>query len=110
VGLVYLVSVAIVDQLGIAPDGSRQQDGQVVLSAFWSLTGLASLVYGLVRDDRRFRLGGLALLGIAVFKVFFYDLAELESIYRVLSFIALGLLLLVGAFAYQRVRPGPKRT
>jgi uncharacterized membrane protein len=109
-GLVYLVSVAIVDQLGIAPDGSRQQDGQVVLSAFWSLTGLASLVYGLVRDDRRFRLGGLALLCIAVFKVFFYDLAELKSIYRVLSFIALGLLLLVGAFAYQRVRPGPKRT
>jgi uncharacterized membrane protein len=50
------------------------------------------------------------LLGIAVFKVFFYDLAELESIYRVLSFIALGLLLLVGAFAYQRVRPGEKRT
>jgi LPXTG-motif cell wall-anchored protein len=36
--------------------------------------------------------------------VFLYDLAELESIYRALSFIALGLLLLGGAFAYQRSR------
>jgi uncharacterized membrane protein len=95
----------IVDRLGVAPDGSPEQDGQVILSAVWSLTGLAALVYGLVRDDRRFRLGGLALLAIAVFKVFFYDLSELESIYRVLSFIALGLLLLAGAFAYQRARP-----
>jgi uncharacterized membrane protein len=107
--LVYLVSVAIVDQLGVAPDGSPEQDGQVILSAVWSLTGLGALVYGLLYDDRRFRLGGLALLGIAVFKVFFYDLSELESIYRVLSFIALGLLLLAAAFAYQRVRPQERR-
>lgn len=104
--VVYLASVAIVDQLGVAADGSPEQDGQVILSAVWSLAGFGALVYGLLYDDRRFRLGGLALLTIAVFKVFFYDLAELESIYRVLSFIALGLLLLAGAFAYQRVRPG----
>jgi uncharacterized membrane protein len=104
--VVYLGSVAIVDQLGVAPDGTPEQDGQVILSAVWSFGGLGALVYGLLYDDRRFRLGGLALLGIAVFKVFFYDLSELESIYRVLSFIALGLLLLVGAFAYQRMRLG----
>jgi uncharacterized membrane protein len=108
--IVYLASVAIVDQLGVAPDGSPEQDGQVILSAVWSLAGLGALVYGLLYDDRRFRLGGLALLAVAVFKVFFYDLAELESIYRVLSFIALGLLLLAGAFAYQRVRPGAGRS
>jgi uncharacterized membrane protein len=36
--------------------------------------------------------------------VFLYDLASLDEIYRVLSFIALGLLLLAAAFAYQRVR------
>jgi uncharacterized membrane protein len=109
--VVYLLSVTIVDQLGVAPDGSPEQDGQVILSAVWSLGGLGAIVYGLLNDDRRFRLGGLALLGLAVFKVFFYDLSELESIYRVLSFIALGLLLLVGAFAYQRIRlaePGPR--
>jgi uncharacterized membrane protein len=62
-----------------------------------------------VRDDRKFRLAGLALLGLAVFKVFVYDLAALESIYRVLSFIALGLLLLAAAYAYQRIRLGSRR-
>jgi uncharacterized membrane protein len=33
------------------------------------------------------------------------DLAHLESIWRVGSFLAIGLLLLAGAFAYQRARP-----
>ena len=101
--VVYLPSIAIVD-LTTTGDVEPGQTPQVLLSAFWSLTGLAALVYGLLRDDRRFRLGGLALLGIAIAKVFLYDLAELDEIYRVLSFIALGLLLLASAFAYQRIR------
>ena len=56
--------------------------------------------------SKRLRLGGLALLALAVAKVYTYDLAELDELSRVLSFIALGLLLLVGAFAYQRIQVG----
>jgi hypothetical protein len=33
------------------------------------------------------------------------DLASLTSLYRVASCMALGLLLLLGAFAWQRIRP-----
>ena len=102
--LVYLGSVVIVDLWGTDADGGRRQTGQLVLSVFWALTGLAATVYGLVRDDRRARLAGLALLMLAVAKVFLYDLAALDAGYRVVSFIGLGLLLLAGAFAYQRVR------
>ena len=39
--------------------------------------------------------------------VFLYDLSTLTSIYRVISFVVLGALLLAGAFAYQRLRPPP---
>jgi uncharacterized membrane protein len=100
---VYLPSIAIVD-LTTTGEIDPGQTPQVLLSAFWSFTGLAALVYGLLRDDRRLRLGGLMLLGLAIAKVFLYDLASLDEIYRVLSFIALGLLLLASAFAYQRIR------
>jgi uncharacterized membrane protein len=103
---VYLASVAIIDTVGVTESGGSRQSGQVLLSAFWALTGLGAIVYGLLRDVRRFRLGGLALLALAVAKVYTYDLAELEELSRVLSFIALGLLLLVGAFAYQRIQVG----
>ena len=103
VAAVYLPSLAIVS----AFEGNELEPGQtpqVLLSAFWAILGLACLVTGLVRDLRPLRLAGLALLGLAAVKVFLYDLSRLESIYRALSFIALGLLLLASAFAYQRVR------
>jgi uncharacterized membrane protein len=92
--------------LPLAELGIRQQ-GQALLSALWALVGLAALVAGLARDSRTLRLAGLALLATAVGKVFLFDLASLTSVYRVASFIALGLLLLCGAFAWQRIRPRP---
>jgi hypothetical protein len=104
--LVYLGSVAIIDTVGVTDSGDSLQMGQVLLSAFWTLTGLGAVVYGLLRDVKRLRLGGLALLALAVAKVYTYDLAELDELSRVLSFVGLGLLLLVGAFAYQRIQVG----
>jgi hypothetical protein len=92
--------------LPLAELGIRQQ-GQALLSGFWALVGLGALVAGLVRDVRELRLGGLALLATAVGKVFLFDLSSLTSVYRVASFIVLGLLLLCGAFAWQRIRPRP---
>jgi uncharacterized membrane protein len=103
-GLVYLPSILIVDLTTTGEEFEPGQTPQVLLSTFWALTGLTAFVFGLVRDDRRFRLGGLALLGVAIAKVYLYDLAALSEIFRVLSFILLGLLLLAGAFAYQRIR------
>ncbi|HEY5977625.1 MAG TPA: DUF2339 domain-containing protein [Solirubrobacterales bacterium] len=103
--LVYLVSLAIVDLVGVSTPGEAQA-GQVWLSAFWAATGLGAVVAGLVRHSSSVRLGGLSLLGLAIAKVWTYDLAELDDLARVLSFVGLGLLLLIGAFAYHRLRPG----
>jgi uncharacterized membrane protein len=76
----------------------------VLLSVFWAAVGLGGLVGGLQAGRRELRIGGLSLLAIAAVKVVLYDLAELDEIFRVLSFIGLGLLLLAGAFAEQRMR------
>jgi len=84
--------------------GVRQQ-GQVLVSALWTVSGFGALILGLRRDLRAVRLGALALLMGTVGKVFLYDLATLTSIYRVISFIGLGLVLLAAAFTWQRLRP-----
>ncbi|HEY5434673.1 MAG TPA: hypothetical protein VIK13_05530, partial [Candidatus Limnocylindrales bacterium] len=47
---------------------------------------------------------GLGLLGLATAKVFFVDLAALDVAYRVLSLVALGVLLLVSAAVYARTQ------
>lgn len=104
-GFVYLGSVAIIDVIGDTAGGEARQIGQSWLSAFWTATGLGAVVWGMVRHSPKARLGGLALLMVAIAKVWTYDLSELEELARALSFVALGLLLLAGAFAYQRFKP-----
>jgi uncharacterized membrane protein len=104
-GFVYLGSVLIIDAIGAGDSGEAREIGQAWLSAFWSATGLGAVIWGMVRRSPKARLGGLALLAVAIVKVWTYDLAELEELARALSFVALGLLLLAGAFAYQRFKP-----
>lgn len=104
-GFVYLGSVAIIDVIGDNASGEAREIGQSWLSAFWTATGLGAVVWGMVRRSPQARLGGLALLALAIVKVWTYDLSELEELARALSFVALGLLLLAGAFAYQRFKP-----
>jgi hypothetical protein len=98
--LLYLASTALVTPF----DGDL---GQALLSGLWATSGVVALVLGLLRDARTLRLGALALLLVAIGKVFVYDLAALEALYRVGSFIALGLLLLASAGLWQRIRPRP---
>lgn len=105
VGSVYLGSILIIDAIGADGAGEAREIGQAWLSAFWAATGLSAVIWGLLRKSPNVRLGGLALLALAIGKVWTYDLAELEELPRALSFVALGLLLLVGAFAYQRIKP-----
>jgi uncharacterized membrane protein len=113
ISLLYLASVAIVTsfQPGAAEtivlDLPVRQQGQVLVSALWGLVGLCALLAGLHRDVRELRIGALTLLLVTVGKVFLYDLSTLGSVYRVLSFLALGALLLAASFAYQRLRPTP---
>lgn len=93
----YALSIVVVSLL--------PAHGQLPLSALWSVAGVCGLIAGLRLRDRTVRLGAWGLLSLAVGKVFLYDLAALTSIYRVASFLALGVLLLAGALAYQRMRP-----
>lgn len=42
------------------------------------------------------------VVGLMAGKVFFYDLSFLERAYRILSFLVLGIVLLIVSFLYQR--------
>jgi len=44
----------------------------------------------------------LLLIAATTVKVFVFDTSQLDRIYRILSFVALGALLLAVSFAYQR--------
>ncbi|MGI8426689.1 MAG: DUF2339 domain-containing protein [Actinomycetota bacterium] len=49
-------------------------------------------------------MAALGLLGLTILKVFLYDLSFLAQLYRILSFIGLGLILMTASYVYQRYR------
>lgn len=73
---------------------------QAGLSLVWGSAGLAGMVVGAVRKRREVWIGGAAVMGIVIVKLFIVELGNVGTLSRVVSFLGVGLLLLVvGYFA-----------
>src|SRR6188472_4270126 len=106
-GLVLYAASLIVLELAIRVSGASVETdferGHTALSAVWGLIGLTLLVLGVARRSSRLRYAGLALFGLTLAKIFLFDLAELSSVARAASFVAVGGLLLAGGVLVQRL-------
>ena len=105
----YGLSLTILELAQAASAGGLEtgfQRGHTAVSAFWGMVGVALLYVGLTRRALSLRLAGFALFGVSLVKLFLYDLAFLSSVARALSFLAVGALLLLGGFFYQRLSGG----
>lgn len=76
----------------------------LTVSGYWLAYAGALLAFGFLRDRREVRIAGLAMTGLSILKVAFYDLTQLEALYRVASFFLLALIALGAAYAYHRRR------
>jgi hypothetical protein len=78
--------------------------GGNTLTMAWTVEGLVVTTAGFLFKERTLRLSGLALLAICLLKGFIIDLAGVEPLYRYLSFVLLGAILITISFAYTRYR------
>jgi uncharacterized membrane protein len=72
------------------------------ISAAWLVYALALLAGGIVFRKTALRYGSLAVLLITVVKVFLGDMGGMTGLYRVASFLGLGLCLVGIGYVYQR--------
>lgn len=70
------------------------------ISILWALFAAAFISGGIWKQVRPLRYTGLILFAIIVGKVFLVDLAHMPIIYRAVAFLIVGMLLLLGSFAY----------
>lgn len=82
--------------------GATTAREQYSYSLAWVVYGLGLLAVGIARRLPAARYGSLAVMVVAVCKVFLVDAGDLTGLYRVFSFLGLGLSLLGLAFVYQR--------
>jgi len=71
-------------------------------SAIWLVYGAALMAIGFWKRSPFVRWQSLLLIAVTIAKVFLYDVSALEKGYRILSFVALGVVLLTISFVYQR--------
>ena len=100
------INLTVFDLFSTGPELSFEIDRtmarDLTLSLAWALYALVLLALGFARGGRGLRGVGLGLLTMTVVKVFLYDLAGLEDLYRVASLAGLALSLVLVSLAYQR--------
>ena len=81
-----------------------QETRQAALSIASILFALGTLGFGFLRRMLNVRVTAIVIFCAAIVKVFCYDFSLLETSYRIISFIGLGVLLLAASYLYHRYR------
>jgi uncharacterized membrane protein len=71
-------------------------------SAVWLLSALALFVAGIRLGLKHVRMAGLVVMSAVVLKVFLFDLSGIGGLYRIASFVGLGLCLVGIGWLYTR--------
>ena len=76
---------------------------EMMLSITWAVYATVLILVGLRRNYAPIRYFAMTVFVITIVKVFAIDLAQLDRLYRVLSVIGLGVMLLLTSYLYQKL-------
>lgn len=74
------------------------------LSILWGSYSLLLISLGIWKKKKYLRIAAIALFALTLLKLFFYDISALSSIAKTIVFVALGILLLVISFLYNKYK------
>ncbi len=76
---------------------------QYTYSIAWLAFGVVLLGIGILLNSQRARLASAVVIALTILKAFLVDMSTLTGIYRALSFMCLGLVLVAIGWLYQRI-------
>jgi uncharacterized membrane protein len=100
----HLRACFVIVATGLGLFALRRMLPAAYLTFGWAVLGFALLAFGFAVKARAYRIAGLVALAFSLMRAVFYDLAKLETLQRILSFLGLGAILLVLAYLYARNR------
>jgi uncharacterized membrane protein len=87
----------------ILTSGATGGAEQYTYSIAWLTFGVALLGIGIVFNSQRARLASAVVIALTILKAFLIDMSTLTGVYRALSFMCLGLVLVAIGWLYQRI-------
>jgi uncharacterized membrane protein len=83
---------------------NSKQVYKLALSILWGIYSLGLISYGIWKKKSHLRIGAISLFAVTLIKLFVYDLQHMSTISKTIVFIALGILLLIISFLYNKYK------
>jgi len=99
--LIWIASSELIIWLDIMKVSESSRLG---LSILWGSYAVVIIVLGIWKKKKHLRIGAIALFGITLLKLFFYDIRDLDTISKTIVFVSLGVLLLIISFLYNKYK------
>jgi uncharacterized membrane protein len=87
----------------ILTSGETGDAEQYTYSVAWLAFGVVLLGIGVMFNSQRARLASAVVIALTILKAFLIDMSALTGVYRALSFMCLGLVLVTIGWLYQRI-------
>ena len=81
-----------------------QNSYKLGLSILWGTYALLLIILGIYKKKKHLRIGAIVLFAATLVKLFFYDIASLDTISKTIVFVSLGILLLIISFLYNKFK------
>ncbi len=99
--VLWILSSELINWMDIS--GTKQTYG-LGLSILWGIYSFFLVAKGIWKKTKYIRVGGIILFGITILKLFFLDLASLDTIRKTLVLVILGLLIMGVSFLYNKYK------
>lgn len=99
--VLFLLSSELIHWLELA---QVENNFKLSLSILWGCYGLFLIVFGLSRDQKHIRVGGIVLFAVTLLKLFAYDMSDMSTILKTIVMVTLGALLLTASFIYNKYK------
>ena len=74
------------------------------VSVLWTLIGFIMFTLGIKQKKPAAKIGGYIMFFIVFFKVFLIDISALSTIYKVITFLFVGIILIVSSYIYYKTK------
>ncbi len=75
----------------------------MALSVVWGVYAVGWLIIGFWRGVREYRIAALGLLAVVALKVVLVDMSTVQQIYRIVSFVVLGVMMISASYLYHKL-------
>ena len=101
---VSILWVITSEYIGWTEVAQMSKTSEFGISIIWGVYALIIISLGIWKKKKHLRIGAIALFGITLYKVFAYDISHFNTISKTIVLVALGILLLIISFLYNKYK------